>query len=150
MNELAADDDETQAPPRRSGGDRRGWLYGTGVAVVVVIGLIAFLASRGDGGGAGHGGMPGMDMSRMDMDSGGDRVGELPEMVMSGVSRMGELVMPPGMVMTPGMTMEAAREMAAVDPADVDADAPDDARGDQPLQPRIVDGVKELELRASV
>lgn len=113
--------------------------------MVVVVGLIAFAATRG-GNGDGSGGMPGMDMGGMEMGDAGD----LPEMQMSGVSRMGDLVMPPGMVMTSGMSMAAMRDMAAVDPGEMDADAPDDARGDQPLEPRVVEGVKEFELAASV
>jgi len=139
------DHDTPGDPPSAlpAGRDRRGWLYGTGIALVVVIGLIAFAATRG---GDGSGGMPGMDMGGMDMGDAGD----LPEMEMSGVSRMGDLVMPPGMVMTSGMSMAAMRDMAAVDPDDVDADSPDDARGDQPLEPRVVEGVKEFELVASV
>ena len=114
---------------------------------MVLLGLIAFAASRGSGGGVDH---AGMDMGG---DGAGDSVsdiGDLPEMEMSGVSRMGDLVMPPGMVMTDGMSMAAMRDMAAVDPREVDADAADDARGDQPLQPRAIAGVKEFSLRASV
>ena len=137
----------TNPKPARPSG-RRGWLYGSGVALVVVIGLIAFAATRGDNnGGGGHAGMPGMDMGD-DTDS--PSIEELPEMEMAGVTRMGDLVMPPGMVMTAGMSMAAMRDMAAVDPDEVDADAPDDARGDQPLTPRVVGGVKEFDLTASV
>ena len=147
-----SDDASRDRPPdvRRRAADRRGWLYGTGAAVVLVVGLIAFAASRGDGdGGAG---MPGMDMGGMEMDGGGrgSDVGDLPEMTMSGVSRMGDLVMPPGMIMSEGTSMDAMRDMAAVDPDEVDATAPADARGDQPLAGRDVDGVKEFELTASV
>jgi len=130
----------------RAGGDRRGWLYGGFGAAVLVVALIAFVALRGGGDDdGGHAGMPGMDM-------GGDSssVENLPETEMAGVTRMGDLVMPPGMVMTAGMSMDAMRDMAAVDPDEVDARAPADARGDQPLEPRVVEGVKEFELTASV
>ncbi len=65
------------------------------------------------------------------------------------MSRMGDL-MPPGMVMTGGLSMEAMRDMAAVDPDEVDVRAPADARGDQPLEARTVDGVKQFELKTSV
>jgi FtsP/CotA-like multicopper oxidase with cupredoxin domain len=148
VSDSTRDSDETPSSPpsaRPADRDRRGWLYGAGIAVVVVVGLIAFAATRG-GNGDGSGGMPGMDMGGMEMGDAGD----LPEMQMSGVSRMGDLVMPPGMVMTSGMSMAAMRDMAAVDPGEMDADAPDDARGDQPLEPRVVEGVKEFELAASV
>ena len=132
-------------PAQRSG--RRGWLYGSGVALVVVIGLIAFAATSGNDGGGGHAGMAGMDMGD---DTGGQSIEQLPEMETAGVTRMGDLVMPPGMVMTAGMPMAAMRDMAAVDPGEVDADTPDDARGDQPLSAGTVGGVKEFALTASV
>lgn len=106
----------------------------------MVVGLVAFAAGRG-----GDGAMPGMDMG-----AGANSKQALPEMQMSRVSRMGDLVMPPGMVMTAGMSMAAMRDMAAVDPADVDATAPAGARGDQPLEPRLVEGVKEFDLTAQV
>jgi len=146
MDENPIPGDANPQTTRRPSG-RRGWLYGSGVALVVVIGLIAFAATRGDDGSAGHAGMPGMDMGG---DEGSGAVEDLPETPMAGVSRMGDLVMPPGMVMTSGVSMAAMRDMAAVDPDEVDADAPDDARGDQPLTPRMVGGVKEFDLTASV
>ena len=142
---MSDTDQERPAVDRREG-DRRGWLYGSGVALVVVIGSIVFAASRGgDDGGDGMAGMPGMDM-------GGQAASnrELPETQMAGVTRMGGLVMPPGMVMTEGMSMDAMRDMAAVDPGEVDARAPADARGDQPMTARQGGGVKEFDLTASV
>lgn len=132
---------------RPASGDRRGWLYGTGVAVVLVVGLIAFAATRGGGSDGGMGGMPGMDMGDGSSASSNQ---DLPETEMAGVTRMGGLVMPPGMVMTEGMSMDAMRDMAAVDPSEVDARAPAGARGDQPLTARDAGGVKELDLTASV
>ena len=59
-------------------------------------------------------------------------------------------IMPPGMIMardTPGAAMQ---EMAAVNPEEVDYAAPAEARGDQPLEPRIEDGVKVFDLNLSV
>lgn len=133
---------------RAAGGDRRGWLYGTGVAIVIVIGLIAFAATRGGGDGdSGMAGMPGMDMGGGSSSAQG---ADLPETEMAGATRMGDLVMPPGMIMTEGMSMDAMRDMAAVDPGEVDARAPADARGDQPLAARDAGGVKEFDLTASV
>ena len=61
------DDDTAEVP----GGERRGWLYGTAVVLVAVLGLIAFAASRG-GDRMTDTDMPGMDMDGMDgMDMGG-------------------------------------------------------------------------------
>lgn len=59
-------------------------------------------------------------------------------------------VMPPGMVMPRDMPAEAMRDMAAVDPRSVSYRAPVEARGDQPLEPRIEGGVKVFDLTASV
>lgn len=61
MSEQPPDHDQPPATSR-VGGARRGWLYGIAVAVVVVIGLIAFAATRGGDDDGGHPGMPGMDM----------------------------------------------------------------------------------------
>ena len=59
-------------------------------------------------------------------------------------------VMPPGMVMTRDMPGAAMREMAAVDPDDISYRAPADARGAQPLEPRLEDGIKVFDLEVSV
>jgi FtsP/CotA-like multicopper oxidase with cupredoxin domain len=59
-------------------------------------------------------------------------------------------IMPPGMVNTRDTPAEAMREMSAVDPGDIGYTAPADARGDQPLRPRIEDGWKVFDLTASV
>lgn len=77
--------------------------------------------------------MPGMGMGGRTTTAAGT---ELPTSRTSGVTRMGALVMPPGMIMTSDMSMDAMRGMAAVDPSDVDARAAVDARGDRPLAPR--------------
>ena len=124
-------------------GGRRGWLYAGAIAIVILLALIAFAATRG--GDSDGGSMPGMDM-------GGGAAGDtdLPETAMATATRMGDLIMPPGMVMTPDMSDAAMRDMAAVDEDNVDADAPNRARGDQPATPRIVDGVKEFDLTASI
>jgi len=67
-----------------------------------------------------------------------------------GARDVGGLVMPPGMIMTRDTPGQAMRDMAAVDPALVSYRAPVDARGDQPLEPRIENGVKVYDLEASV
>jgi FtsP/CotA-like multicopper oxidase with cupredoxin domain len=59
-------------------------------------------------------------------------------------------IMPPGMIMGRDTPAEAMRDMAAVDPGAVEYTAPAAARGDQPLEPRLEDGVKVFELEASV
>jgi len=67
-----------------------------------------------------------------------------------GARDVGDSIMPPGMVMgwdTPG---DAMRDMRAVRPRDVGYVAPDDARGDTLLEPRVENGVKTFELTASV
>ncbi len=63
---------------------------------------------------------------------------------------MNGLIMPPGMIMTADMSPEALRDMAAVDPATVTYTAPADARGDQPLQPRLDNGVKVFDLTTEI
>ena len=57
--------------------------------------------------------------------------------------------MPPGMIMTRDTPAEAMRDMAAVNPTPCVRRAAD-ARGDQPLQPRIENGVKVFDLETSV
>lgn len=59
-------------------------------------------------------------------------------------------VMPPGMAMPRDMPAEAMRDMAAVNPRTVSYRAPVEARGDQPLEPRMEGGVKIFDLTASV
>jgi FtsP/CotA-like multicopper oxidase with cupredoxin domain len=49
----------------------------------------------------------------------------------------------------PGMEMEGGHDMSPVDLSNAST-APSDARGNQPLEPKLVDGVKEFELTASV
>jgi manganese oxidase len=63
---------------------------------------------------------------------------------------VGDVIMPPGMIMANDTPPEAMREMAAVNPDAIRYRAPEDAQGDQVLEPRIVDGVKEFDLEASV
>lgn len=67
-----------------------------------------------------------------------------------GARDVGGLVMPPGMIMTRDTPGQAMQDMAAVDPTTVSYRAPVDARGDQPLEPRIENGVKVYDLEASV
>ena len=82
------------------------------------------------------------------------RAGDMRGMgAMSGVAapmRMNGLVMPPGMIMTADMPQEALRDMAAVDPASATYTAPPDARGDQPLEPRLDNGVKIFDLTTEI
>lgn len=59
-------------------------------------------------------------------------------------------VMAPGMIMTRDMPAAAMRDMAAVDPGDVTYQAAADARGDQPLEPRMEGDVKVFDLTAEV
>jgi FtsP/CotA-like multicopper oxidase with cupredoxin domain len=59
-------------------------------------------------------------------------------------------IMPPGMISTPDTPADAMRDMAAADPRSVTYEAPASARGDQPLAPRIENGVKVFDLDASV
>jgi len=66
------------------------------------------------------------------------------------VRDVGGAVMPPGMIMLRDTPGESMRDMAAVDPRTVGYTAPAAARGDQPLSPRIENGVKIFELNASV
>ena len=59
-------------------------------------------------------------------------------------------IMPPGMVNTRDTPADAMRDMSAVDPGDIGYTAPADARGDQPLSPRIEAGWKVFDLTVSV
>ena len=62
---------------------------------------------------------------------------------------VGGRVMPPGMIMTRETSAAAMRDMAAVEPRAVSYTPPSDARGDQPLQPRVENGIKVFDLEAS-
>jgi FtsP/CotA-like multicopper oxidase with cupredoxin domain len=73
-------------------------------------------------------------------------IDQLPEGTVTGPTRMGNMVMPPGMIMTGSTSMDAMKDMAAVDPALVKVSASPTARGDQPLAPKLVSGVKEFRL----
>src|SRR6266540_3136060 len=64
--------------------------------------------------------------------------------------QVGGLVMPPGMIMTRETSAEAMRDMSAVDSRHVRYRPATDARGDQPVEPRIENGVKVFELEAAV
>ncbi len=63
---------------------------------------------------------------------------------------VGGAIMPPGMVMNRDTSAEAMRDMAAVDPDAVSDAAPAEARGDQPLQPRLEGNVKTFDLTTTV
>jgi uncharacterized membrane protein len=62
---------------------------------------------------------------------------------------VGGAVMPPGMIQTRDLSGAAMRDMAAVDLRHLAFTAPADARGDQPLEPRVEDGVKAFDLNVS-
>ncbi len=66
------------------------------------------------------------------------------------VRDVGGTIMPPGMIMTRDTPGGAMREMSAVDPRAIRYAAPAEARGAQPLSPRIEGGVKVYDLEASV
>jgi FtsP/CotA-like multicopper oxidase with cupredoxin domain len=59
-------------------------------------------------------------------------------------------IMPPGMITTADTPPDAMRDMAAADPRMVSYTAPENARGDRVLTPRIENGVKVFDLDASV
>ncbi|ABF43992.1 multicopper oxidase, type 3 [Deinococcus phoenicis] len=99
-------------------------------------------------GGTGNQSMPGMNMGTSA--SSPTPVSQLPETPLQTPTRMGNLVMPPGMIMTRGMPMEAMQDMAAVELSQVRFTAPAAARGDQPLAPQVVNGVKVFNFETSV
>lgn len=63
---------------------------------------------------------------------------------------VGGAVMPPGMIMTYDTPGQSMVDMAAVDPREISYTAPIDAQGDQPLEPRLENGVKVFDLDVSV
>jgi FtsP/CotA-like multicopper oxidase with cupredoxin domain len=67
-----------------------------------------------------------------------------------GARDVGGLIMPKAMIMDFNTPADSMRDMAAIQPRRISHMAPPDARGDQPLQPRIENGVKVFELEASV
>ncbi|MBI3702525.1 MAG: multicopper oxidase domain-containing protein [Rhizobiales bacterium] len=67
-----------------------------------------------------------------------------------GARDVGGIIMPKGMIMDFNTPAESMRDMAAIQPRHVAFVAPVEARGDQPLEPRIENGVKVFDLEASV
>jgi FtsP/CotA-like multicopper oxidase with cupredoxin domain len=63
---------------------------------------------------------------------------------------VGGAIMPPGMIMARDTPGEAMRDMSAIDPELVSYTAPETARGDRTLAPRLEGGVKVFRLEASV
>ena len=63
---------------------------------------------------------------------------------------VGGATMPPGMIMTRDTPGRAMRDMSAINPDQSSYTAPISARGDQPLAPELVDGVKVFRLETSV
>lgn len=96
------------------------------------------------------GAMPGMDMGGGQAASTPVPAAQLPQSPMQSATQMNGLVMPPGMIMTDDTSMEAMRDMAAVDLSKISYTAPADARGDQPLEPRIENGVKVFDMDVSL
>lgn len=126
--------DTTPRGPRVS----RPMLAGIGLLLVLTFvagGLLGSLVLRRDNS---------ADMGGMDMGGMGGMGGA------GGVMQMGGMVMPPGMIMPPDMSPEAMADMAAVDLSKVRYTAPADARGDQPLEPRLENGVKVFDLDTSL
>jgi manganese oxidase len=64
--------------------------------------------------------------------------------------QVGGLIMPPGMIMPRDTSAEKMQEMAAVHPRLVTREYGMGTRGDQPLEPRIENGVKVFSLEVSV
>ena len=62
----------------------------------------------------------------------------------------GEVIMPPGMIMANDTPGGAMKEMGAVDPREIGYRASARDRGDQPLEPRLDEGVKVFDLDVSV
>lgn len=94
-----------------------------------------------------NGSMPGMNMKGTTAPA---PVASLPTALMSSVSQMNGLVMPPGMIMTADTSMEAMEDMAAVDLTKIAYTAPADARGDQILEPKVEKGFKVFNLDVSL
>ncbi len=63
---------------------------------------------------------------------------------------MAGLVMPPGMIYYPGQSTQSMKDMAAADASKVTYTASATARGDQPLQPTLDNGVKVFNLNVSL
>lgn len=124
-----------------------------GVLVAALYGNFTMSAQQMRAGMAGGEQMQGGAMPGMNMGGGQAApppIASLPQASMSMPTQMNGLVMPPGMIMTSGMSKEAMQDMAAVDLGKVTYTAPADARGDQPLEPRVENGVKVFNLDVSL
>ena len=111
-----------------------------GVLLSVPGGTVGMIA------GAASAPMPGMTMKK----SARTPVSQLPDTPLQTPTKMGGLVMPPGMIMTASTSQEAMKDMAAVDLTRIRYTAPVGARGDQPLAPRTEKGVKVFNLETSL
>ena len=118
----------------------------TRAALIGGVVLAASISTFSMGAGTPSAQMPGMTMKT----SARTPVSQLPDTPVQTPTKMGGLVMPPGMIMTAGTSQEAMRDMAAVDLSKVRYTAPVGARGDQPLAPRTEKGVKVFNLEASL
>jgi manganese oxidase len=127
-------------------------VFGAIVVLVALAGGMQLFASLPDDSASGAraaqtGPMPGMNMATAQATS---SASSLPPTPLSSPTQMNGLIMPPGAIITPGMSMQAMEDMSAVDLSKVTYTAPADARGDQPLAPEMVDGVKVFNLDASL
>ncbi len=95
-------------------------------------------------------GTPSAQMPGMTVKTARTPVSQLPDTPVQTPTKMGGLVMPPGMIMTASTSQEAMRDMSAVDLSKIRYTAPVGARGDQPLAPRTVKGVKVFNLETSL
>ncbi len=120
------------------------------VSVLTMAALIAGVVLSASnlivGAGATSAPMPGMTMKK----AARTPVSQLPDTPVQTPTKMGGLVMPPGMITTASTSQEAMRDMAAVDLGRVRYTAPVGARGDQPLKPRTEKGVKVFNLETSL
>lgn len=125
-----------------------------GVGLAAAFGDLTMRAHDMNSGGAQS--MPGMDMSGAHSNMAMGRsdqvtpVSQLPDTPIQTPTKMGGLVMPPGMIMTASTPMEAMADMAAVDLGKIRSAAPANARGDQPLTPMVENGVKVFQLETSL
>lgn len=126
-------------------------VLGAGIRLVTAYGNVStnstVIATATPSGKATGPGMPGMVMGAGTHST---AALPLPTTQIMRPTQMGGLVMPPGMIMSADMPMEAMRDMAAVDTSKITFTAPATARGDQPLTPRIENGVKVFTLDASL
>lgn len=124
-----------------------------GVGLAAQFGNFRMSAMSMTGAAATSGGMGDMNMPGMTTGTapvGPTPLSKLPNTPLQTPTKMGDFVMPPGMIMTASTPMEAMGDMAAVDLKQVKYTAPASARGDRTLAPRVVNGVKVFDFETSV